>query len=143
MNDTICILLAEDDEDDVFLFDHALRDSGLTYMLTVVTDGSEVISELSSDIPPDLLFLDINMPRLNGIECFTLVKSTSGLPKIPVIFLSTNTSLKVVKQVEDLGAQGFIMKPNSIDALNHILASVLEIDWTKRKKQDFLFYGRT
>ncbi|WP_165939989.1 response regulator [Dyadobacter psychrotolerans] len=133
MKREITILLAEDDEDDVFLFKHALSEIKTAVSLKVVADGSDVIDCLCGDFIPDLIFLDINMPKLNGIECLQQIKSLPALSRIPVIFLSTNSGLKIISEVKDSGAKGYISKPNSIEMLIQVLESVLKIDWDKNE----------
>ena len=140
MNQAIRILLAEDDEDDIFIFEQALLEIGYPVDLKVVRDGSDVMEQLSNDIPPDLVFLDINMPKVNGIECLQIIKRSVGLPHVPIIFLSTNASGILIEEVKTTGAQGYIAKPNSIYNLILVLTSVIQLDWTLRRHSDFFLH---
>jgi len=80
------ILLAEEDEDEIFIFEQRLLENGYLVDLKVVFDGSDVKEQLSNDIPLDPVFQDINMPKVNGIECVQVINQSSGLPSVPVIF---------------------------------------------------------
>ena len=85
------ILLAEDDTDDRFFFDKALSELPIATQLTTVHDGEQLMKYLSENLEqlPDVLFLDINMPRKNGYECMSEIKENKLLKDIFVVMFST------------------------------------------------------
>jgi CheY-like chemotaxis protein len=110
---TIKILLAEDDEDDQSFLRHALLDSGIGSELTAVTNGKELI-DLLLEYPdpgaPDIIFLDINMPVMDGKNCLREIRRLEKFSTIPVIILSTSTRLKDIEDTYRDGANRYISK---------------------------------
>jgi CheY-like chemotaxis protein len=109
----IRILLAEDDEDDRFLFEQALLDSGIASVLTAVSDGGQLIdflSDLPESLAPEIIFLDINMPVMDGKSCLREIRRQEKFGMIPVIILSTSTRLKDVEETYRDGANRYISK---------------------------------
>ena len=131
------IYLADDDADDCMLFEDALREISISTELTTANDGVELITLMESTVPPapDIIFLDLNMPRMNGIEC--LIKIRNNHINIPVIILSTSNSEELIRQTKTLGASGYICKPDNFKKYRSVMKDVLSIDW---KKHDPLFY---
>jgi CheY-like chemotaxis protein len=114
------LLLAEDDPGDQELLRRALEASGVTHVLKVVEDGEEAIDYLlrrgayrdpvASPLP-DLLVLDLNMPRADGREVLRVVRETPGLRWLPTVVLTTSTQDRDVTASYELGAQSFVTKP--------------------------------
>lgn len=103
----IKIIYAEDDEDDQEFFQVALKDSKLNAALTIVPDGHQLLMHLGTNMP-DIIFLDINMPVLNGIECLKKIREQDQFENVPVVILSTSSY-----QVDELfnkGANIFLSK---------------------------------
>jgi CheY-like chemotaxis protein len=126
---TINLLLADDDEDDRWLFKHALTDLSIPHTLQVFSNGAELINYLliNQQQLPDAVFLDINMPKKDGLECLTEIKSHQNLKIIPVIIYSTaNPGLKA-KEMYANGAYHYIQKPGSFFTLRKILNKVLSL----------------
>ncbi len=107
------ILLADDDDDDCIFFKDALVELHLANNLTSVHNGEQLMELLSNETLalPDVLFLDINMPRKNGFECLTEIKASSRLMPLLVIIFSTSYEQGVVNMLYKNGAQYFIRKP--------------------------------
>ncbi len=125
------ILLVEDNEGDILLTKEALEDARIHIHLSVVNDGKEAIDFLSkqgkyadADLP-DLLLLDVNLPKKNGHEVLKYVKADEGLKHIPVIMLSTSSSQRDINQSYNNYANCFITKP--VEA-NDFLAVVTTIE---------------
>lgn len=129
------ILLADDDQDDIFLFQQAFKQTGNQTELKIANDGFEVIDAMQANRSPELIFLDINMPRMNGFECMEELSTYYGF--VPIIFFSTYQSEDFVKRAKKLGASGYIKKPTSFDVFQSMLTQVLTIDWKTRPKSDF------
>jgi CheY-like chemotaxis protein len=122
------ILLADDDADDRYFFEKALNEIALPTMLSTVENGELLISRLMhGDEPfPDVLFLDLNMPKKNGAECLTLIKGTKKLEKLPVIIYSTSLHTDVADLLYNAGAHYYIKKAELHD-LKKILLKVLPV----------------
>ncbi len=90
------ILLVEDNEGDILLTVEALEEGRIANVIEVARDGQEAIDKLEIDLKnnqlPDLILLDINLPKMNGHEVLERLKETEGLKHIPVIILSTSSS---------------------------------------------------
>jgi len=121
------ILLADDDDDDCFFFKTALEGSSISTHLTTVTDGEQLMRLLKNETHelPDVLFLDINMPRKNGFECLSEIKLSSRLKLLPVIVISTSFEQEIANLLYQNGAQYFICKPSEISKYNKIILQAL------------------
>jgi CheY-like chemotaxis protein len=119
------ILLADDDLDDCHLFDKALKALSLSTNLTIVHNGEQVIHYLAgnSDHRPDVLFLDLSMPRKTGFECLSEIRENEKLKKLPVIMFSTSypRNLEYEQDMIDtlfkIGADDYIRKPGNFEEL--------------------------
>src|SRR6476619_3720581 len=100
---TKTILLAEDDEDDYFLFCEAIKDFQDPLKLNWVRNGEELMDELKHN-KTEIIFLDINMPLKNGFECLTEIRSDDSLKKIAVIVYSTSDDSNLVNRMYNAGA---------------------------------------
>lgn len=109
----LTVILAEDDSDDRLLFEDALDELPVSVKLTTVSNGEELIEWLASNRNklPDVLFLDLNMPRKNGFATLSEIKRDDGLQDLPVIIFSTATKNEMIKQVYKDAAHYYIRKP--------------------------------
>jgi len=134
------ILLAEDSPDDVFLIRSAFKKSGFQDPIYVVSNGDEVVQYLKGDgayadrkrFPvPHLLFLDLNMPRLNGFEVLSWIRARQEWMCLPVIVLTTSFYGPEIKRAYDLGANSFLTKPLDF---SQMMASLKEVGehWLRR-----------
>jgi|ERR1700694_1935551 len=120
------ILLIDDDEDDGEIFVTALQVVSETVLCTVLHDAAEALDKLSGKkISPDVIFLDLNMPGMNGQQFLSEMKKGEALQSMPVIIFSTSSHPATVSITKSLGAQDFITKPNDFDALVAILRSFI------------------
>lgn len=117
------ILLADDDPDDRFLFEEALAIADGTVQLHCAVDGVDTLEKLNSQTLPDVIFMDVNMPRMNGIDCLRAVRSSEALRAIPVIMYSTSSHYRT--ECFDSGATDYIEKPSDFDKLCAKLQQVL------------------
>ncbi|MTI22364.1 response regulator [Fulvivirga sp. RKSG066] len=127
MKEVIKILLADDDADDCIFFREALDDLPYAISLTTVNNGVELMKVLmvDQDYNPNVLFLDLNMPMKNGIECLAEIKAHSVLKHIPVIICSTSYNSEVVTALYDIGADYYIRKPGSFHELKQFISKIL------------------
>lgn len=124
----INILLADDDKDDRFFFAEALKELSIKTYLTVVNDGEKLITYLlkHSDNLPDVLFLDLNMPRKNGLECLIEIKNNEKLKKFPVIIYSTSLNNDISDILYKNGAYYYVRKTD-LDELKNMLLNILTL----------------
>lgn len=115
----VVILLAEDDEGHAELIKEGLKDSGITNKIKHFVNGVDVVDFLESEsqkenqdeVPSYLLLLDINMPKMDGIEVLKRLKSDDSLKKIPVIMLTTTDDPREVEECYKIGCSIYITKP--------------------------------
>lgn len=121
------ILLVEDDEDDQDLFITALSGIKNVALFDVASNGAQALEKLrQSDVLPSLIFMDINMPGMSGIECLSEIAKDPKISDIPIVMLSSSTHFR--EQVCGLGARAFIKKPNSGLVLRDELERMLHSD---------------
>ena len=128
MSNFIRVLLADDDLDDCDLFKTALTELPVNAHLEVVYNGDQLLNELKLESVqlPDILFLDLNMPRKNGAECLEDIKSSDRLKKIPIIIFSTSIPGPLKKKLMELGARECIQKPSTYQELKETILNSLE-----------------
>lgn len=124
------ILLVEDSLADVELTLEALEDAKIANEVTVVRDGQSALDHLathrSADDParPDLVILDLNLPRLSGHEVLAAMRADDDLRRIPVAVLTTSSAEKDVVQTYDLGANCYLTKPVDVEQFVHVVRSI-------------------
>ena len=128
MPEPVRILLVEDDEDDITFFELALRKQSIATQLTTLTDGDQVMPYLNhTQVHPDLLVLDLNLPKLPGREVLTQIKQSPVIQHIPVVILSTSSAQEDSDFCITNGADRFLTKPTSLTSLSTMLAEVLDV----------------
>lgn len=123
------ILLADDDPDDTLFFKEAMNELDLSTRLATVPNGEHLMHLLvgETNILPDVLFLDLNMPRKNGFECLAEIKAVEKLKSLPVIVFSTSFEQEVVNQLHKNGAHYFIRKPSDFSQYKKIILQALTL----------------
>ena len=128
MTKTIRILLADDDEDDCFLFTSALNEINISVKLTILQNGEELLQHLELIEPlPDVIFLDLNMPKKNGWECLKDIKQNEKFKLLNVVIFSTSFQQEMADRLYDSGAMHYIRKPSDFARLKEVLLQVLLI----------------
>jgi len=124
----LSILLADDDTDDCTFFKEAVNDLSMKNKLTTVHDGEKLMHLLNNEshVLPDVLFLDLNMPRKNGFECLAEIKRNKRLKDLHVVIFSTSFEQEVVNQLFESGAQHFIRKPSEFTQYKKIIQYTIE-----------------
>lgn len=146
---TIEILLVEDSATDVMLAQEALADAKVSNNLSVVKDGVEAMAYLTkhgeyADVPrPDLILLDLNMPRKDGREVLAEVKADENLKLIPIVILTTSKAEQDVLNAYGLHANCYISKPvnfeqfaNVVQAIEQFWFTVVTLPTTATPKED-------
>lgn len=119
------IYLADDDSDDIEIFQTAINEIDPEIQITVLNNGEELLHQLEKSTElPDVIFLDINMPKINGLDALRIIKSTEVFNIIPVIMCSTSIGDSYVKQAHSLGAHYFIVKPSDFSVFKKALSDI-------------------
>lgn len=122
----IDLLLVEDSATDVFLTKSALEDCEIPIRLHVVTDGLQALNYLRRKTVrrPDLILLDLNLPKKDGREVLREIKADKHLRQIPVIVLTTSQDPKDVKRAYDLYANSYITKPVNFEHFSNVVRQI-------------------
>ncbi|WP_147677833.1 response regulator [Algibacter pacificus] len=124
------VFLADDDEDDRWLFEQALSQLKIKTSLALFKNGKEIMDYLKQvEHIPHIIFLDLNMPIKNGMECLLELRKDPNLKKIPVAIYSTSSSEEDIENTFINGANIYINKPNSFAALKEVVDKVLQLNW--------------
>ena len=131
------ILLVEDDPNDVFFFERAMKLAAIVHPLRVARDGGEAVAYLSGDAPycnralfplPGLVVLDLNLPQRTGLEVLKWIREYAPQQNVPVVVLTSSTSQRDKQQAHSLGANAYLSKPSD-PALLVELVRGLKRDW--------------
>ena len=120
------MLHVEDDPNDVLLLKHASRAAGFAYAIECVSDGEIAIAYLRGDDPysnreqypmPNVVLLDLKMPKKTGFEVIEWVRAQGGLRRLMILVLTSSRHQDDINRAYDLGANGYLVKPVGFDAL--------------------------
>ena len=126
MTNLLRFFLVDDDTDDTLIFKEVLQDVNPAIDFKSASDGEEALYILKqSDAKlPDIIFLDLNMPRMDGKECLVELKKDAQLKRIPVVMYTTSSLSKDIEETLQKGAVCFITKPTNLKELKNILLSI-------------------
>lgn len=129
---TPAILLGEDNPADIYLIRQALEEHGVKYTLEIASHGGEMITALAAkrSAPPDLIILDLNLPRYDGLEILKLIRQNGDLKKVPVVILTSSDSPKDRVAASAFGADCYIRKPSRLEefmAIGKTLQTLLDL----------------
>ncbi|WP_010178282.1 response regulator [Aquimarina agarilytica] len=144
VRDALHIVLVDDDEDDRDFFREAIEEIDMDTTLSMFVNGQEFLDHIT--IPnqklPQIVFLDLNMPIKNGLECLKEIKENNLLEKLSVAIYSTSSSEEDIERTFVLGANVYINKPNSFKKLKKAVEEVLKVNWqyhtSNLNKENFL-----
>lgn len=123
------ILLVDDDADDQFFFMDALNNIDNSLLCEVANNGVEAIDHLQKvPPPPSLIFLDLNMPMMNGYECLEKIKKIQEFKEIPVVIFTTSSNPKDKELTKKLGAKIFLTKTSDFRQLQFQLSEILKLE---------------
>ena len=127
MDKKLTILLIEDDMIELMKFNRTMSRLGLKHSITESKNGEEALRFLNSNEQlPDIILLDLNMPKMNGVEFLSILKEDSELKYIPTIILSTSNNRKDMLDCYKIGVAGYIVKPLKFDDYIESIKRLLE-----------------
>lgn len=140
----LSVYLADDDADDRFLFEEALLEIRKNLKITMLNNGEQLMKCLDekNNQHPNFIFLDLNMPLKNGIECLEEIRKDKKLKDIPVIIFSTSNQKETINQVYTMGANYYMCKPDNFEKLKSLLNKVFSLNTTssaeRTNRDDFI-----
>jgi CheY-like chemotaxis protein len=138
MKKPLDILLVEDDIDDVDLLKDALLENNVAYQMEVIMEGDKVFNYLTNvNTLPEIIVMDLNLPKTDGKEILQEIKSSFPLVEIPIVVLTTSSSKEDIDYCTRMGISKFITKPATIDGWNSTIDSIITIASSFRKEISF------
>jgi len=131
----LTVLYVEDEENDVLLLEHAWREASIEHRLEVAKDGKEALNYLqrysSLAVPGNLhgcslLLLDLNLPLFSGFEILSLIRKEERFKRLVVLILTSSNQSHDIQLAYELGANAYLIKPSSLDALVALVHSIKE-----------------
>ncbi|MCW3080987.1 response regulator [Segetibacter sp.] len=130
MHKTLSLLIVDDDEDDKEMFIEAVSELHHSINCIKACNGLEALEVLKKEEGlPDFIFLDLNMPRMNGKQCLEKLKKSQKFQSVPVIIYTTSKLAEDIEETKKLGAAHFISKPSSMITLKKELELVFSREW--------------
>ena len=125
------IFLADDDEDDRIFFSEAIEDKKKKNELKLFNDGKDLMDYLSEpdSILPNILFLDLNMPYKNGLDCLKEIRANDRFKDVSIAIYSTSSSDEDIENTFIEGANIYIKKPNDFSELKKVIKGVFQMNW--------------
>jgi CheY-like chemotaxis protein len=126
------LFIIDDDVEDQEIFMEALKEVDPQVVCFTATSGEDAFRKIENDLlfVPDLIFLDMNMPKQNGKQVLRELKKFRSLQGIPVIMYSTSFAPRDIEELKILGAAYHLLKPSRFDDLCNALTHVLGVDWS-------------
>jgi CheY-like chemotaxis protein len=139
----LSIILAEDDRDDHDFFKDALGEVAPSVNLSIVEDGDALLALLKHYIP-DFIFLDLDMPCKNGLECLTEIRNSPALQEIPIVIFSSTSRPANIDAAYEMGADLFFIKPSNYNDLVSSINAILSLNWAEPSlvKEQYFVNGR-
>ncbi|HYV92528.1 MAG TPA: response regulator [Chitinophagales bacterium] len=121
------LFIADDDQDDIELFMEAVNEIDGSIQCYSAIDGEDALKKLRDMLPglPDIIFLDLNMPRINGKQCLAEIKKIEKLSGVAVVIYSTSSIQHDIDEARKLGAACFLTKPSSFSELCKELSNII------------------
>jgi len=123
------ILFVDDEEDDLLFFKEALDRLNISYKLSAAQSCQGVFGHIDSEEVFDIIFLDINMPVMDGKACLKAIKSNDQYKDVPVIIFTVSTSREDIDEVYNAGAHYYLIKPHAQINFVAALKMIFNIDW--------------
>jgi CheY-like chemotaxis protein len=139
------IALADDDEDDRMIFNEVIEELDMKTKLSLFKNGQELMDylRLPNIVLPNLIFLDLNMPVKNGMQCLLEIRQNPALKDLAIAIYSTSSSEKDIEETFVNGANIYINKPTNFSTLRGVIEKVLQLNWQYKtsnlNRETFLF----
>ena len=131
MKNQLTIFYTDDDQDDLDFFKEIVMDIDSSYKVVTQCNGLELLEALNNPPPtPYVIFLDINMPGINGLEVLKKVRESAANKHLPIVMFSTSNDQKVIEKSRILGATYYMPKSGVFEQLKKSIAHALSINWT-------------
>jgi CheY-like chemotaxis protein len=127
------IVIADDDTDDSWFLSEIIREELPDMHVSAVKNGDELLQLLDSFVP-DLLFLDLDMPCKNGLECLKEIRRSASLKHLPIVVFSSTSRKVNIEVAYEMGADLFITKPATVKDFKETIQQILFSDWTQHRK---------
>ena len=139
----LSIVLADDDRDDHTFFKTALSEIAPTTKLTIVENGDELL-ELLKNYIPDFIFLDLEMPCKNGLQCLNEIRGNNKIKDIPIVIFSSTSRPANIDTAYEMGADLFFIKPSVYKELVSSITAILDLNWSQAStiKEQYFVNGR-
>ena len=137
------IVLADDDEDDALVFSETVREIDPSIHLEYVADGIKLM-QLLHHYYPDIVFIDLDMPRKNGLECLVEIRNHVKLAHLPVVVFSSTTRPANIQTAYDMGAHLYLIKTAQVKDYTSAIQTVLQLNWKEPEaiKKQYCLNGR-
>jgi CheY-like chemotaxis protein len=127
------LLIIDDDPEDQEIFMEAVKEIDASIQCHTCNNGEDALTELENGpTAPDLIFLDLNMPRLNGKQVLKEIKNRKSLQTLPIIMYSTSFAPRDIDEINKLGAVFHLLKPSKFGDLCKALKDILHRNWTQQ-----------
>ena len=142
-NGALNLFYADDDREDALIFQEVIEEINPQIKVRTVHNGNE-LCELLSLLQPDIVFLDLEMPGKNGLECLVEIRKMKLYTNLPVIVYSSTTRVANIETAYEMGADLFFIKPYTYHELLSSLTTILRLDWSdpSKVKEQYLVNGR-
>jgi CheY-like chemotaxis protein len=120
------IMLIDDDPDDQLFFRDAIQIISPGLSCELASSCQEAFRQLEVPPPPDLIFMDLNMPVMNGFDCLVYLKNQNNYKHIPVIIFTTSKNVNDINKTKQLGAKWFLTKPDDFNVLCRKLDQIIQ-----------------
>ena len=138
-NGTLTLFHADDDMDDAMIFQEVIQEISPQIKVHTVHNGHE-LCELLTSLQPDIIFLDLDMPKKNGLECLIDIRKMKPYTSVPIVVYSSTTRASNIETAYQMGADLFFIKPPVFAELLSSLTAILQLDWSEPSKVKDQYY---
>lgn len=139
------VLFVDDDSDESYLFNEALEHAGISVTLSNAYNSNDLTLALQKEPKPDIVFLDVNMPYKDGVECLIDLRTAPVNNDLPIVIYTTSKAIATIDKCYTGGADLYIIKPDDFDGMVSVIKEVTSIDWANFKRpsrEEFVLNGR-
>ena len=137
MKNVLTIFYTDDDQDDIEFFKEIVMDIDSSYNVVTQSNGLELLQALENPPPtPYVVFLDINMPGINGLDVLKKVRESAANKLLPIVMFSTSSDINIIEKSRSLGATYYMPKSGVFEQLKKSITHALAINWAVFKPND-------